>query len=130
MYSGTSMSSPHVAGLAALLKNLHPDWTPMEVKSALQTTAKLEGLKDDEVTPWNVDDVGSGRAQVDKAVAAGLVLDETYARFLAANPSGGSINIKELNVPSMRNMNCVPNCSFVRTFTSTLGAASTWMSSK
>ena len=38
-YSGTSMSSPHTAGAATLLMALHPDWTPMEVKSALMLTA-------------------------------------------------------------------------------------------
>jgi subtilisin family serine protease len=38
-FSGTSMSSPHVAGSAAVLLDLHPAWTPAQVKSALVNTA-------------------------------------------------------------------------------------------
>jgi subtilisin family serine protease len=39
VFSGTSMATPHVAGAAALLLQLHPSWTPQQVKSALVSTA-------------------------------------------------------------------------------------------
>jgi len=41
VYSGTSMASPHVAGICALLKKQHPEWTPDEMKAAIKTTAQI-----------------------------------------------------------------------------------------
>ena len=111
---GTSMSSPHIAGAAALVRQAHPDWSPMETKSALQMTASKSGLKDDGATPWDWDDVGSGRVDLTGAARAGLVLDETTQNFLDANPAGGG-DVRTLNLPSIRDVTCDPQCTWTRT---------------
>ncbi|MCB1607511.1 MAG: S8 family serine peptidase, partial [Xanthomonadales bacterium] len=84
--SGTSMSSPHLAGAGALLRAANPTWTPMEVKSAIQLTASRNGLSDNATTPWDADEVGNGRVDLNKAAVSGLVMNESFANFLAANP--------------------------------------------
>lgn len=126
--SGTSMSSPHAAGAAALLIALHPTWTPAEVQSALMTTAQTSGLKkEDGTTPATSPfDVGAGRVDLGVAARAGLVLDVTAGAFEAADPElGGDPAI--LNLASLAER-CLPAaaCSWTRTVRSTLAVPSEW----
>ncbi|BAN00350.1 S8 family peptidase [Ilumatobacter coccineus] len=58
--SGTSMSSPHVAGLYALMRQAHPDWTAAMAKSALMTTARQDVVKEDGTTAADPFDMGAG----------------------------------------------------------------------
>lgn len=97
--SGTSMSAPHVTGAAALVFALHPDWTPGQVKSALETTGKTSVFKEDGTTPADPFDMGGGRIDLTKAGDPGLTLDETAANFLAS--AADPLNRIDLNLPSV-----------------------------
>ncbi len=63
--SGTSMSAPHVAGAAALLRQLHPNWSVEDIKAALMNTAARTHNLDGSPAPESL--VGAGRLQVDQA---------------------------------------------------------------
>ncbi len=79
--SGTSQSTPHVAGIAALIKEAYPDWTPAEIKSALMTTARQDIRKTaggDAADPF---DMGAGHVVPNSAIDPGLVYDVTTAEF-------------------------------------------------
>lgn len=122
---GTSMSSPHASGAAVLVRQANPDWTPSETKSAIQLTASRDGLKDDGTTPWDWDDVGNGRVDLNNAALAGFVLDETVANYLAANPADDG-DVTTLNTADIRNVECSPSCSFTRTIRNTYDVATDW----
>jgi subtilase family protein/fibronectin type III domain protein/PA domain-containing protein/pre-peptidase/peptidase inhibitor I9 len=82
LLSGTSMSSPHVAGLAALLKDLHPDWTPMMIKSALMTSA-YDVLDGPGTNPIVIFRQGAGHVRPNSAADPGLVYDSGFNDWLA-----------------------------------------------
>ena len=81
LYSGTSMSSPHVAGLAALLKDLHPNWSPMMIKSALMTSA-YDVLDGPNTNPLVIFRQGAGHVKPSSAADPGLVFDSGYNDWL------------------------------------------------
>ncbi|MGW1177638.1 S8 family serine peptidase [Kitasatospora sp. NPDC002543] len=67
--SGTSMATPHVAGLAALVRAAHPDWPVEQVKAALMNTTADTFLGDDRSGPvYGPERAGAGRVRVDGAV--------------------------------------------------------------
>ena len=82
LYSGTSMSSPHVAGIAALLRDLHPNWTPMMIKSALMTTG-TDVLDPSISTATRIFRQGAGHVTPNHAADPGLVYDSAFNDWLA-----------------------------------------------
>ncbi|XP_023747188.1 subtilisin-like protease [Lactuca sativa] len=80
MISGTSMSCPHLAGISALLKSEHPDWSPAAIKSAIMTSAgqvNLNGdpIEDERELPADIFAIGSGHVNPSKASDPGLIFD-------------------------------------------------------
>ncbi|MDX3775159.1 S8 family serine peptidase [Chromatiaceae bacterium AAb-1] len=80
---GTSMSSPHIAGMAALLKDAHPDWSPAMIKSALMTTARQDVLKETGIGAADPFDFGAGHAVPASATNPGLTYDISSAEYFA-----------------------------------------------
>ncbi|WP_454729938.1 S8 family serine peptidase [Cellulosimicrobium protaetiae] len=69
--SGTSMATPHVAGIAALVKQAHPGWAPAEVKASVMNTATHDVFTGPSGTgtAYGPERVGSGRVDAVDAVA-------------------------------------------------------------
>jgi subtilisin family serine protease len=79
--SGTSMSTPHVAGVAALLMQAHPEWGPSAVKSALMTSARQDLVQSDGESVANPFDYGAGHIVPNNALNPGLVYDVSDDEF-------------------------------------------------
>lgn len=125
-FSGTSMSSPHLAGAGALMVQAQPTWTPAEIQSALMTTAWLQDVREEDgITPVDPFDVGSGRVNLAAAVNAGLVLNVTTTEYENADPALGG-DPTTLNIASMANGACYKTCAWTRTVRNPTATAMSW----
>jgi len=142
-YQGTSMSSPHVAGVALLLKQAHPTWGPGAIKSALMTTAYttlddgLAGLSNG-LLPWSQ---GAGHINPNKATDPGLVYNSGNNDWVkyqckvnrpAVVPASDCTTIgtlsetSDLNLPSLTAGSVLGSVTFPRTVTNVGSSSATY----
>lgn len=90
-FQGTSMATPHIAGSAALLRQLHPTWTPQQIKSALVNPAKRPVRSSSTgATLTNPMDRGAGRIDLAAAANTPLTLDPVSVSFGLITKAGAS----------------------------------------
>ncbi|XP_002448316.1 subtilisin-like protease SBT1.7 [Sorghum bicolor] len=107
--SGTSMSTPHLSGIAALIKSKYPDWSPSAIKSAIMTTADPDDksgkpIVDEQYVPANLFATGAGQVNPDRALDPGLVYDIAPAEYIGFLCS--MYTSKEVSVIARRPIDC------------------------
>jgi subtilisin family serine protease len=107
--SGTSMSTPHLAGIAAAIKSKHPEWSPAAIKSAMMTTADIDDrsgqpILDEQKEPANFYATGAGHVNPLKAADPGLVYDTTPEEYIGYLCS--LYTSQEVSVVARRPINC------------------------
>ena len=133
-YDGTSMAAPHITGIAALIKQKHPTWSPMWIKSAIMTTASQVTNRGNPIrgqsgnaTPL---DFGAGHVHAAPAFDPGLVYDSSFDDWVAYACAIGqlsastcasfpSIDPSDFNSPSIAIGALAGSQTVTRTFTNT-----------
>ncbi len=115
MISGTSMSSPHSAGVGALLRQANPTWTPYAIKSAIMTSALQNVKVANGATDTNRWGFGSGHLNPNVALATKVVFDQTNADHLAY--FNGTLGGSAMNLASITGANVIGVQTFTRKLT-------------
>ncbi|PEI73036.1 peptidase S8 [Bacillus wiedmannii] len=92
-HNGTSMAAPQVAGAVALLRQMHPDWTTEQLKSALANTAKT--LKDVNENTYPVMAQGSGLINIPKAAQTDALVKPNNVSFGLIKPNSGKVKLTQ-----------------------------------
>lgn len=127
MISGTSMSSPHSAGLGALLRQANPTWSPYAIKSAVMTSAIQTVKIGSGATDANRWGFGAGHISPNAALATQVVFDQTNADHLAYY--NGALGGSAMNLASMTAANVIGVQTFTRRLTNKGAAPRTYTTS-
>lgn len=95
--SGTSFSTPLVAGAAALVKQAHPKFTPAQIKSALVNTASQDVTSDEQSNPAGVQSLGGGTLDVNAAVQTTVTANPASLSFGVANNLPANMQLSIVN---------------------------------
>ena len=86
--SGTSMAAPHVSGVATLLRQLHPSWSPAQIKGALMNQANRNMKNNDLTVPVSATVMGAGRVDAyQSAIADSVAWPGSLSFGLAPTPT-------------------------------------------
>ncbi|PIA59090.1 hypothetical protein AQUCO_00400149v1 [Aquilegia coerulea] len=120
LLSGTSMAAPHVSGIAALIKQYNPSWTPSMIASSISTTASkfdnsgeiimAEGPEIASIYPSTHFDIGAGLINPSLALDLGLVFSSDfneYISFLCSLP-----NINKTMIKARTSQSCDNSLAF------------------
>ena len=141
--TGTSMAVPHVAGVAAMLRQARPDWSPAMIKSALMTSARQDITLQGNDEPANPFDFGAGHIVPNAAWDPGLVYDTTgdeydalacgiespavdEARCAELSAAGLSFDAADMNQPSIAVGRLIAERTVTRRVTNVSDSSSTW----
>jgi minor extracellular serine protease Vpr len=92
VFDGTSMATPHVAGAAALLVQLHPGWTPQQVKSALVSSAGAAWADTARTEEAPVTLEGAGLVDLPDAAKPGIFTEPSTLSFEELDATEGSVS--------------------------------------